>query len=383
MKTPIKENAKHQYFALTFGLFLVISLSGCVSPQATVESANELNKYRKIYIGIPEEDPRGVYPRIISRLKLCDFDVVEVSADGKGGGSQGTGFVVSEKGHLLTCEHVVRHYDFATVWIEGKRHSAKVIATDTNLDVALLKISDNSNFKPLTFDTSLTYRMGQEVYSMGFPLVEILGTSPRLNKGLISSTVGMEDNAEQIQVSAEVQPGNSGGPLLDVHGNVAGLVISTLNPLNVLARSGGNLPQNVNFAVKTQPLIEFLSKSGVQVSNSPTERTPADFENARLSLALVRAGDVKDEDLVAPSLVCIVRYLSFWDVWYRFRVFHIEFRDAKTGKMILHAGQYADNPFSSENIVLEKTFKEIYTKLFPDRPNPFSTKKESPAPQPR
>ena len=362
---------------------LALLLTGCVTPKAVVESPDDLHKYRKVYIGIPEQDPRVVYPRLIARLKECEFDVIEVAAEGPGLGAQGSGFVVSTQGHLLTCAHVVGTNTLATIWINNTRSPAKVLATDTNLDVALLQVTGLPNVKPLAFTTNATYRMGQEVFTMGFPLVEILGTSPRLNKGLISSTVGLEDNPKQIQVSAEVQPGNSGGPLLDANGRVAGLVIATLNPMNIFARSGGNLPQNVNFAVKNTLLLEFLHTAGVAVTEAEGMQAQADFEAVRESLAIVRAGDVKDEDLVAPSLACIVRYLSIWDMWYRFQVFHIEFRDTKSNKVILRAGQYADNPFSSENGVLDRTFLEIYSKFHPDRPNPFKDRKHKPEPEAR
>jgi len=364
-------------------LFLMLFLGGCATPKAVVEAPDDIEKYRKVYISIPEGDPRKVYPRILARLKQCEFEVVEVQPDGQGIGSQGSGFVFTPQGHLLTCAHVVKGPDVATVWINGVRYPAKVLATDTNLDVALLQVVGEKSFKYLTFAPDKTYRMGQEVFTMGFPLVEILGTSPRLNKGLVSSTVGMEDNPKQIQISAEVQPGNSGGPLLNADGTVMGLVIATLNPMNVLMRSGGNLPQNVNFGIKNSAIFEFIGNAGVELPVPEAKPMNDGFETARGSLAIVRAGDIRDEDLAAPSVACLVKYLSFWDIWYRFRVFHMEFRDTKTGKLVLKAGQYADNPFSSEEGVIEKTFAEIYPKFFPDHPNPFKETKAKPQPEPK
>lgn len=358
-------------------------LTGCVAPKAVVEAPSELQRYRKIYLAIPEQDPRKVFPRILAKLKQCEFEVVEMTPDGMGGGSQGSGFIITPQGHLLTCAHVVKGTNAATVWINGARHPANVIATDTNLDVALLQLAGNQPFKYLKFSPEQTYRMGQEIFTMGFPLVEVLGTSPRLNKGLVSSTVGLSDNPKQLQVSAEVQPGNSGGPLLDAEGRVLGLVFGTLNSLNVLVRTGGSVPQNVNFGIKNPPLLDFIRSAGVDLAGLGENPSATGFEAARDSLGLVRAGNVRDEDLTAPSLFCLVKYFSFWDLWYRFRVFHMEFRDAKTGKVLLRAGQYADNPFSSEDGVIERTFQEIYPQFFPDRPNPFKASKAKPAPEPK
>jgi hypothetical protein len=309
---------------------------------------------------------------------------VEVKSDGPAVEAQGSGFLITPQGHLLSAAHGVYGNSNATAWINGSRYPAQVLATDTNLDVALLKLESDKPFKHLAFSGDTNYRMGQEAFTMGFPMVEILGTSPRLNKGLLSSTVGLEDDPKQVQFSAEIQPGNSGGPLLNPGAQVIGVVVSTLNPLNVLMRSGGNLPQNVNFAVKNGPILEFLKHSGIELPPPPESATTGGFEAARDALAIVRSGSVRDEDLTTPSLVCFVSYLSFWDMWYRFRVFQVEFRDAKTGKTVLKTGQYGDNVFSSEDGVMDRTFKEIHAIFFPGRPNPFGeAKKKKPTPEPK
>jgi hypothetical protein len=97
----------------------------------------------------------------------------------------------------------------------------------------------------------------------------------------------------------------------------------------------------------------------------------------------VRAGIVDEKDLKEAALVSRYTYVSLWDMWFRFRVFHIEFYDLKKGEWVLKAGQYADNMFSSEDGVLDRTFEEICAKLFPDRPNPFKGKQTKPVPEPR
>ncbi len=354
---------------------LALTVAGCATPKAVAPSPQELNQYHKVYLGVPEEDPRSVYPRVLARLKQCDFRVVEVKADGPAIDSQASGFVITSQGHLLTSAHGIEGNQMATIWINGSRHPAKVLATDTNLDVALLQIEGDKSFPYLSFSADTNYHMGQDAFTMGFPLVEVLGTSPRLNKGLISSAVGLQDDPNQVQFSAEVQPGNSGGPLLNSSGQIIGLVISTLNPMNVLMRSGGNLPQNVNFAAKNGPVLAFLKQAGVEPPAAGNAGSGG-FDAARDSLAIVRAGLVTDEDLASPSLICFVKYLSFWDMWYRFRVFHVEFRDTKTGKTVLKAGQYGDNVFSTEDRVLDRTFREIFAQFHPGRPNPFGEEKD-------
>ncbi|MDY7037952.1 MAG: serine protease [Thermodesulfobacteriota bacterium] len=128
-----------------------------------------------------------------------------------------------------------------------------MVDTDKEKDLALLKIKACQKLvlQPLPISKDTVYKMGQDVYTIGFPLSDILGNSPRLNKGLVSSAVGLKDNPDHLQISVETQSGNIGSPLLNENGSVVGIIQGTLNPMNVLARTGGNLPQNVNFAAKT------------------------------------------------------------------------------------------------------------------------------------
>ena len=365
-----------------FSLLLVtiaIVFTGCVTPTVTIKPEAKLNSYRKVYIFPPKQDPRGVYPRVVSRLKQSGFDVVEISPEGPLIDAQGTGFLVTPQGHVLTCAHVVGNQTNATVWINGVRLLCHVVAADTNLDLAVILVNGNHEmFHPLRFATNTNYQMGQDVYTMGFPLAEILGTAPRLNKGLISSTVGMEDNPAQLQVSAQVQPGNSGGPLLNERGEVLGVTVATLNPMRVLVQSGGNLPQNINFAIKTGPVLEFLKRANISLPADTGEASAAGFETAKTSLALVRNGDVSEEDLKQPAMVCACTYLSLWDMFYRFRAIQIDFYDVKKNERIFRVGQYRDAQFSSEDDTLNHLFAEISANFFADRPNPFQRRGSAP-----
>lgn len=128
-----------------------------------------------------------------------------------------------------------------------------------------------------------------------------MGTEPRLSKGLVSATVGLEDDPRQVQISVEVQPGSSGGPLLNERGEVVGMVVSTLNPARVFAQTGGKLPQNVNFASKAASLNAFLRASGVLLPVSTNQTPGPGIVAAEQSIALVRAGIVEDKGLKQPS----------------------------------------------------------------------------------
>ena len=230
---------------------------------------------------------------------------------------------------------------------------------------------DHPPFVPLMIGSTNHYSLGQDAFSMGFPLAELLGKSPRLNKGLISATVGLDDDPKYVQFSAPVQPGNSGGPLLNEKCEVIGVIASTLNPMRVLAQSGGALPQNVNFAIKTDSIHGFLAAANIALPANGDEAAVKSFDEAQKSLGLVRSGNVTEEDLKQRGVVCAYTYISLRGLRFRFRAVEVRFYDMKKGELILRVGQYQDDPFSTEDGELDRIFGEISDKFFPQNPNPF------------
>ena len=103
------------------------------------------------------------------------------------------------------------------------------------------------------YRSSTDIRVGTEVHAIGFPLSGVLGSRPRFTTGTISADVGISDDPRLVQTTASIQPGNSGGPLVDAFGQIIGVVVSTLNSELFLERTG-SVPQNVNFAIK----IDYL-----------------------------------------------------------------------------------------------------------------------------
>src|SRR5262245_2866545 len=100
-------------------------------------------------------------------------------------------------------------------------------------------------------------KLGNTVATVGFPNPGLQGFAPKLTRGEIGSLAGLQDDARYFQISVPVQPGNSGGALVDEHGNVIGVVSAKLSAKTALLTSGA-LPENVNYAVKSSFLLGFL-----------------------------------------------------------------------------------------------------------------------------
>ena len=183
----------------------------------------------------------------------------------------GTGFFVTEDGSLLTCYHVVQDAARIAVRTKSGTFAATLVKADKANDVALLKVAGKSSALPVA--PSRGVKLGESVFTIGFPNIELQGFAPKLTKGEISSLTGVQDDPREFQISVAVQPGNSGGPLVDQYGNVVGIVAARLADVATLETTG-SLPQNVNYAVKSS-VLNVLLESLPEISAKLVEPNPA------------------------------------------------------------------------------------------------------------
>lgn len=175
--------------------------------------------------------------------------------------STGSGFLVNSEGYILTNHHVIDGCASVQVRSNTGQRLAAVIASDETNDLAILR-SETGGLVPLPFRDGRGIRAGDDIVLVGFPYSGLLTSSPNVSIGAVSALAGIRDDARFLQISAPVQPGNSGGPLLDSSGDVVGIVVSTMNALAVL-KVTGSVPQNVNFAIKGSLAREFLENKRV------------------------------------------------------------------------------------------------------------------------
>ena len=181
--------------------------------------------------------------------------------------SIGTGFFISNDGYLLTANHVITKREKLLVKLGGSIiKNAALIKVDPITDLALLKIDGPSS--PLAIANWSDIPVGLEVYVIGYPLPATANMGVRITEGLINGAVGVGPRRLDLyQLSAQVQKGNSGGPVLSPDGMVVGMVQGKLDALQVAERTH-DLPQNVNFALKSSVLMRFLEGTEVKTQYS-------------------------------------------------------------------------------------------------------------------
>jgi S1-C subfamily serine protease len=167
----------------------------------------------------------------------------------------GSGFFITEDGFLVTNEHVIKDAVQVRLLTSKGLIPAKVVKSDPANDLALLKA--DGRFRPLPITSSRAIRLGSSVATVGFPNTGLQGYAPKLSKGEIAGLSGIQDDPRSFQISLPVQPGNSGGALVDERGNVVGVVSAKLSAAAALTTSGA-MPENVNYAVKSSFLLGFL-----------------------------------------------------------------------------------------------------------------------------
>jgi len=189
----------------------------------------------------------------------------------------GTAFAVTTEGHLITNYHVVSECNSLTFQIPGSAAtSATVVSTNESFDLALLRTDTVT--RAAQFHNRSRTRLGDDIVVYGFPLLGDLSSQGNLTSGVVSALTGLNDDLSTFQISAQIQPGNSGGPVFDRYGAVAGVVVSTANQ-DYFAQQSGNIPQNVNFAITADITQSFLRANNVrfELTDSVEELRTADI----------------------------------------------------------------------------------------------------------
>lgn len=166
----------------------------------------------------------------------------------------GTGFFVADNGVLVTNHHVIEGCSEITIPAFGQ---ARVITSDAELDLAVVRLNTPSEHAVASIRRS-DAELGEAVVSLGYPLASYLNSSLSVGTGIVSGETGLGGEERWFTTNVGIQPGNSGGPLLDDRGQVIGVAVAKLDDLALLSSTGTVAP-NVGFAIKNSPLLDYLS----------------------------------------------------------------------------------------------------------------------------
>ncbi len=146
--------------------------------------------------------------------------------------STGTGFFVSGDGYLVTNHHVIKGSKKFLVKQGQKAYEAKVVAFEAENDLAILKVAPGATpFPFLAVQGTVDPTPGSDAFTIGFPDPEDLGLTPKTTKGSITALAGLQDDPRHYQISVQIQPGNSVGPLIDEAGHVVVVTTSIINAM--------------------------------------------------------------------------------------------------------------------------------------------------------
>jgi len=208
--------------------------------------------------------------------------------------SSGSGFFVTTGGVIATNSHVIEGASNIQVTVSNEiglfTYNAKVIIKDSKNDVALLQIEDEK-FKGLSsipYSFSENSDVGSKVFTIGYPLNDLMGSNYKVTDGIISSKSGIADDVRYYQISVPLQPGNSGGPLFNKDGNIIGITSARLN-----GQAIGTQIENVNYAIKTSYLLNLYNMlpNSTKLSNN----------------SITNSKELQDQVKILKNYVCLIK----------------------------------------------------------------------------
>jgi V8-like Glu-specific endopeptidase len=202
--------------------------------------------------------------------------------------STGTGFIISKDGYILTNAHVIRGHNNIYAYLNKKQYKVAVILVDNKNDIALLKINGKFVSLPLNLKKA---EVGEDIAVIGYPNIGLQGNEIKATFGEINSLSGIEGDIRLYQIDAPIQPGNSGSPLLNMKGEVIGIINATLNQA-VMLKKTGTLAQNVNYAIKLSYALPLLYEANVKFNTNNYNKIfskPKLVKKVRNSIVLILA----------------------------------------------------------------------------------------------
>lgn len=222
-------------------------------------------------------------------IEFDDQAADPASADGNPSeaslGGTGTCFAVHPRGYVLTAYHVIDGASEVTVTLaDGRHYKVEAVSASPSNDIAILRLAGDT---PSYLDIRGIREedMGQHVFTIGYPVPDWLGQQPKFTDGTLSGLSGLNGERATVQISVPMQPGNSGGPIVNNQGQAIGVAVGSANGKE-FARSTGSMPQNMNFAARAEYALPLFPKAPPQATATGLEDA---ISQARRSVCFVEA----------------------------------------------------------------------------------------------
>ena len=200
--------------------------------------------------------------------------------------SSGSGFFITSNGYFVTNCHVIENAKEVSIEFNGKSFDAAVVLSDRKNDLAILKVE--GKFPALHVKRSRSLRVADHVSTVGFPNVGLQGQNAKYSEGKVASLTGFQDDVGTMQISVPIQPGNSGGALVDNTGSVVGVIVARLSKVHSLV-SRKFIPENVNYAIKSNALLNLV-ETRPDLDELLVEKSDEDLQSdAEIALHVTRA----------------------------------------------------------------------------------------------
>ena len=180
----------------------------------------------------------------------------------------GTGFFINHTGHIVSNNHVIDSCNAVKLHYKGKVTPVTILATDQSNDLSLMKVDTKpDDVFPVAIDDA---NLLDDVYVAGFPFGKDVSSSVKVTKGVVSALTGIANNYSNIQIDAALQPGNSGGPIINNEGNVVGVAVAKLD-YKIILKNYDTIPEGTNFGIKSSTVQQFIKANNVK-SIQPNRR---------------------------------------------------------------------------------------------------------------
>jgi S1-C subfamily serine protease len=255
-----------QDFVEAYAWILVAAQNSGQSVTAVIDCLR--NQMTNAQIAMAQQRAKELQAMIERKKQVAELGKDEVPAADISPFGFGSGLLV-KGGYVVTCWHVVENAKKISVSCQGKDFAASLVQKDEGNDLAILRVDGVDDGASLSFSDSV--KLGEQVFTMGFPHPDLQGSDVKFTTGSISGLTGPQNTPVYYQISAPLQSGNSGGPLFDEYGNLVGIVAAKLDSLKMLAATG-DLTQNVNYAIKSDYLVPILKTvDGIKIQPSQTK----------------------------------------------------------------------------------------------------------------